>query len=321
MAVLSSLQSAIRRLLPAAQGGTAPVLFEDAVASYFESLAGTGLTERTLANKRAAHLHLVPAFKGRPVEGIRPWEIARVIQAVHELGLHVTSRHVLHEARAIFNVALVNGVVDLNPALHVKPLPAPVRRVRLTLAQYQAIYDYAKQHAPPWFAPCLRLALVTGQRRADLVALTRSDVREDHLFVLQQKTGARVAIPLALRLDAIGCTVGEVIEECLQCKPLDGGWLLRSAARPHRKLHPQTVTHRFWLAQQAAVKHSGPGTPPSFHELRSLSARLYRAQGVDTQTLLGHAKASMTEIYEDDRGLGRAHWKYVALPAGDTLTA
>ncbi len=29
-------------------------------------------------------------------------------------------------------------------------------------------------------------------------------------------------------------------------------------------------------------------TPPTFHEQRSLSERLYRAQGIDTKTLLGH---------------------------------
>jgi integrase len=51
---------------------------------------------------------------------------------------------------------------------------------------------------------------------------------------------------------------------------------------------------------------------PSLHEIRSLSARLYRAQGIDVQTLLGHKHAEMTAIYEDDRGLSAAEWKQVA---------
>ena len=53
---------------------------------------------------------------------------------------------------------------------------------------------------------------------------------------------------------------------------------------------------------------------PSLHEVRSLSARLYRAEGVDVQTLLGHKNAEMTAIYEDDRGLSAKEWKRVALP-------
>ena len=50
---------------------------------------------------------------------------------------------------------------------------------------------------------------------------------------------------------------------------------------------------------------------PSLHEVRSLSARMYRAQGIDVQTLLGHKNAEMTALYEDDRGLSAREWKSV----------
>ncbi|RGO38690.1 hypothetical protein DXB20_14315, partial [Escherichia coli] len=39
-----------------------------------------------------------------------------------------------------------------------------------------------------------------------------------------------------------------------------------------------------------------------FHEQRSLSERLYREQGLDTQKLLGHKSRKMTDRYNDDRG-------------------
>lgn len=42
-------------------------------------------------------------------------------------------------------------------------------------------------------------------------------------------------------------------------------------------------------------------TPTSFHEQRSLSERLYEKQGIDTQQLLGHKSAAMTELYHDER--------------------
>lgn len=41
---------------------------------------------------------------------------------------------------------------------------------------------------------------------------------------------------------------------------------------------------------------------PTFREQRSLSERLYRDQGVDTQKLLGHKTQEMTDRYNDDRG-------------------
>jgi hypothetical protein len=41
---------------------------------------------------------------------------------------------------------------------------------------------------------------------------------------------------------------------------------------------------------------------PTFHELRSLSEREYREQGINTKKLLGHKREAMTEVYNDVRG-------------------
>ena len=43
-------------------------------------------------------------------------------------------------------------------------------------------------------------------------------------------------------------------------------------------------------------------TAPTFHEQRSLSECLYRAQGLNTQQLLGHKNQVQTDKYNDDRG-------------------
>lgn len=324
MQVLNSvltLWERIRHTMSSTPSHAATARYENMQSRYFESLGGAGLSKRTLEIKESiARIHLAPVFGGRELRTIRPWEIAAAIKAVHDQGMHRTARMVLGEIRAMLNIALIEGWIDSNPAQGVKRLPAPVRRRRLTLEQFLAIRAYGEEHFQPWFAPCITLALVTGQRRADISKARISDVRDGHLYIEQQKTGARLAIPLALRLDAIGCSVGEAIEACLRSGPLPAkdDYLLRLSRRG-RQVRPPNLSSRFCEACHAVLVHDGEGNPPSFHELRSLSARLYRAQGVDTQTLLGHAKASMTEIYEDDRGLGRAHWKYVALPPGDTL--
>lgn len=299
------------KVLPPPVGG---VTFEAAQAHYTAALRARSITGKTVENKLAAFNYLQPIFQGREIEGIRPFEIARLIRQIHDDGMHVTSRHVLSTSRDFFNEALLQGWVDINPALHVKRLPAPVRRQRLTLAQFLAIADYGRQHFPPWFYVCMRLALVTGQRRSDLIRLRFADVRDGHLFVEQYKTGARVAIPLDLRLDALGCSVGEVIEEARAYGPDDSDFLLRTAARPARCLSAQSLSNRFWVARNAVCPHTGPGEPPTFHEVRSLSERLYRAQGIDTQTLLGHKHQRMTDKYNDERGLNAGCWKYLELP-------
>lgn len=60
---------------------------------------------------------------------------------------------------------------------------------------------------------------------------------------------------------------------------------------------------------------------PSLHEVRSLSARMYRTQGVDVQMLLGHKHAEMTAVYEDDRGLSAGVWKRLSVPEASPLPA
>ncbi|PAV09218.1 hypothetical protein CBG25_03180 [Arsenophonus sp. ENCA] len=51
------------------------------------------------------------------------------------------------------------------------------------------------------------------------------------------------------------------------------------------------------------TKLTWEGSPPSFHEIRSLSARLYTEKMGSNfaQKLLGHKSAEMTAKYQDDR--------------------
>lgn len=53
----------------------------------------------------------------------------------------------------------------------------------------------------------------------------------------------------------------------------------------------------------------GDGTPASFHEQRSLAERLYEAQGIDTEKLLGHKSPNQTAHYHVDRG---KDWKKIS---------
>jgi integrase len=56
--------------------------------------------------------------------------------------------------------------------------------------------------------------------------------------------------------------------------------------------------------EKAGIEASEGRTPPSFHEIRSLSERLYREEfGADfAQAMLGHKSAQMTSKYDDLRG-------------------
>ena len=122
----------------------------------------------------------------------------------------------------------------------------------------------------------------------------------------------RIALPLALRLDAIGLSIGDVIDQCDGYARKGKTLLRQSNGQP---LVVNSLSARFHQVLITALggRWNRPGTPPSLHECRSLSERLYRPQGIDTQTLLGHKHLSMTDQYNNDRGLDKSQWRVLRL--------
>lgn len=228
------------------------------------------------------------------------------------------------EVRDVFAEAIAADWCTTNPAQPLKPPKHKVKRARLTFTTWQSMRTLAQAGPQRWVESMLLLALVTGQRRADLAAMRFDHIvtgedGQQALRVEQQKQagkgyGARVEIPLALRLESIGMTVGEVVEHCRQSAQ-PGTHLLRKAGGG--AIEQSSLSARFHehivavLGEGAHQAHEWP----SLHEVRSLAARLYRAQGTDVQTLLGHKDADMTSIYLDDRGLSAKDWKRVAVGA------
>lgn len=154
------------------------------------------------------------------------------------------------------------------------------------------------------------LAVVTGQRLSDICKMKFTDIEDNHLLVEQTKTGAKIAIPLALRCHQLDISLGEVISLCrdqVLSQYLFHHHHAKGKAKRGGKVQPLTVA--FSKARdEVEYDWAQNGTPPSFHEQRSLSERLYRTQGMDTQVLLGHSSKTMTDRYNDSRG---KEWKKI----------
>jgi hypothetical protein len=58
-----------------------------------------------------------------------------------------------------------------------------------------------------------------------------------------------------------------------------------------------------WRDARGKARITGDDAP-TFHEIRSLSKRLYMEQGgIDTKALLGHVSDAMADLYANSRGL------------------
>lgn len=65
-----------------------------------------------------------------------------------------------------------------------------------------------------------------------------------------------------------------------------------SQAERGAQVKANTLTMNFSKARDLAGINWGEGSPATFHEQRSLSERLYKEQGLNTQKLLGHKRNS-----------------------------
>lgn len=98
--------------------------------------------------------------------------------------------------------------------------------------------------------------------------------------------------------------LSDVIERCLAI--MRGDYLLcgkRLSSARDGSLHPDTLTNTFADAKNLTAMVAMEN-PPSFHEIRSLSGRLYnKERGKEfTQKLLGHKNVEQTDEYLDGRG-------------------
>ena len=284
------------------------------IATFRKIIKGRGYSAQTLKNRGTCINYIEANLGARPLRAIKPHEIATLLK---QCSPHKAGR-VLMELRDVYVEAIANGEAETNPAAHVKKPACRGLRKRLTLEIWQKVFAKAKERSQQWVPLMLLLALHTGQRRADLAKMKFSDVVDGRLRVEQQKkarklVGARLAIPLTLHLKATGMTLGQVIELCRTiAKP--GDYLLRKANG--KPIEISSLSARF---RELIVEVCGPDAYeefewPSLHEVRSLSARTYIAEGMRPdvcQTLLGHAHAEMTAIYLNDRGLTAAEYKVV----------
>ncbi|EFJ2816824.1 tyrosine-type recombinase/integrase, partial [Escherichia coli] len=126
-----------------------------------------------------------------------------------------------------------------------------------------------------------------------------SDIVDGYLYVEQSKTGVKIAIPTTLHVDALGISMKETLDKC---KEILGGETI--IASTHREPLSSGTVSRYFMRARKASGLSFEGDPPTFHELRSLSARLYEKQISDkfAQHLLGHKSDTMASQYRDDRG-------------------
>lgn len=291
--------------------------------AVYEHIISTGkdYKAQTIKNKLSVTSHIHTLWGNFHLDQLRPHKISQDIRESFLPEKSSTAGRVLAELKLMYCDAIANGWTNNNPAIHLKQPKHKTIRTRLSLDVWKTMYSLSDTHPQPWVKCLLALALITGQRRGDLQKMKFADVSRDefgneYLRVEQLKEagkgyGARVEIPLDLRMNEIGLTLRTVIEMCKTAGKSGSTLLRKSNGEP---VEASSLSARFAelvCAADANVAQMQARQRPSLHEVRSLSARTYASQGLDIQTLLGHKSPEITEIYKNTRGLDAKQWKRV----------
>jgi integrase len=233
-------------------------------------------------------------------------DIAAIIEQYKERGQRRMAQVVRMVLVDVYKEAQHAGEVEpgYNPALATRKPINKVQRERFDIEEWRVIFQEAEK-SQRYVQNSMLLAVVTGQRLGDISRMKFSDIWDDHLHIEQEKTGMKLAIPLSLRCNELDISLREVIARCRDM--IISPYLLHihhttGIAKRGGRVSAASITASFSNTRDRSGLKWTEGTPPTFHEQRSLSERLYRSQGIDTQKLLGHKNQMMTDRYNDDRG-------------------
>lgn len=132
--------------------------------------------------------NLQEAFKAYTLADLQPVDVR---QYLDRRSRKVAANREVSLLSVIFNWARERGLTNgANPCLGVKRNKERPRGRYVTDQEY----DQAIAKAPAFLQDTMDLALLTGQRVSDVLKMTRQDIQDGRLSVVQDKTGARVRI-------------------------------------------------------------------------------------------------------------------------------
>ena len=233
---------------------------------------------RTRADNDKELIHLLRVFGHMPIDAIAPMHIREYMDLRGQVAKVRANREKALFSH-IFNKAREWGYTGLqNPCQGVKGFKETGRSRYVTDAEFTKV----RSHAHFTVVDAMDLALLTGQRPADVLKLRCTDIRDGALWIVQNKTGARLGIEVVGELAAV---------------------IARISSRPRRAISAYLIQDEngqpiSQLALRARFDRARELAQVSF-QFRDLRAKAATDTGdlAHSQKLLAHKNREMTEHY------------------------
>jgi enterobacteria phage integrase len=274
-------------------------------------LAERDAKPNTIRTRRSQMVRLRRSFSG-PVAKVGTLEVSNVLKAMKDEGKHRAAQAFRSFLMDCFDRMIAQGWRTDNPVRVTDKVKVKVRRARLPLTAFTTLYETTSIR---WLRNAMALALVAGKDRDSVRNAQFADFRDGGWWNERSKTENRVFLPLGLRLNVFGMSLDDVLKQC-RTTGVVSRYLVHQTERAKgatlgKPIHLDMIT-RVFSAELAKLNIDwGDKEPPTFHEIRSLAARLYKEQGdINPQDLLSHRDPRSTATYTD----GRGEWVRLKVP-------
>ena len=279
-----TVMAAIREGSLAQSTALPDIAFETVAEEVFLRYARNWKPSTLRVNRGYYRNQILPWFQGRPIAGITAHDVRRWFASLHETP--VAADRSAPILSVIMRQAEVYGYrpEGTNPCAGIKRYRRRGRERFLSVAELRRLGDVLTRHEAdhPQFVAIIRLLLLTGCRRSEIVTLKWRYYREGKLFLPDSKTGPRTV------------WLSSAAREVLDRLPRSVGWVFPSP-RTGGCLNAATLAC-FWhlLREQASL------SDVRLHDLRHTYASMALTQGETVLTigrLLGHRNPATTLKY------------------------
>ena len=238
----------------------------------------------TVARHAVLERGLLPGFGSKPLDRIAPGEARKWFDARSETAPGGANKGI-ELLRQIMNFAIVRGYVEKNPTRGIRPN----RRPRLTrflsreeVARLHRALDRRTGEGSRQQADIVRLLLLTGCRRGEILGFRWPEVQADGLVLADSKAGPR-RVPLNSQARTVLGRQPRTESPCVFPSPLDSS-------------RPRSRELSIWdrVRQEAGIEDV------RLHDLRHTHASHAVMNGVPVPVvsrMLGHSNVRMTLRY------------------------
>jgi integrase len=288
---------------------------EELVASYLERYAK--VRKRSASeDERMLRKDVLPRWSSRKAKDITRRDIVKLLNEIVDRGAPIAANRTLTILRRMFYFAVGQAIIEASPCDTVEAPSAENRRERVLTEEEIRLLWSSLDTAPmePNVRRILRLMLVTGQRRGEVMGIPAPEIDyEKRLWTLpaeRSKNGREHLIPLS----------ASALQILTEAPPNEAGYLFPSSltGRPYKGQSIDHATQHLFDSRRTskASKQSrkAPAPPPlaglverfTPHDLRRTVATRMRELGIsrgDVKLILHHVETDVTARYDRYDGL------------------